>query len=103
MVANVPVVVSDTGGLGEIVEHGVDGMKSYTGNPNSLADSILEILHNPDKAERMKKKALEKVRSIYNWDVVAEKTLNVYKTILEENKHIYWGSPIMKEETERLN
>jgi len=33
MVANVPVVVSDTGGLGEIVEHGVDGMKSYTGNP----------------------------------------------------------------------
>jgi len=49
MVANVPVVVSDTGGLGEIVEHGVDGMKSYTGNPNSLADSILEILHNPIK------------------------------------------------------
>jgi len=36
MVANVPVVVSDTGGLGEIVEHGVDGMKSYTGNPIPL-------------------------------------------------------------------
>ena len=43
MLANVPVVVSDAGGLDEIVQHGVDGMKSYAGNSNSLADSILEI------------------------------------------------------------
>lgn len=96
MVANVPVVVSDTGGLGEIVEHGVDGMKSYTGNANSLADSILEILHNPEKAEKMKKKALEKVNSIYNWDAVTEKTLGVYKAILDESKHVQWGTPIMR-------
>ncbi|HOM02375.1 MAG TPA: glycosyltransferase family 4 protein [Acetivibrio sp.] len=103
MVANVPVVVSDTGGLGEIVEHGVDGMKSYTGNANSLADSILEILHNPDKAEKMKKKALEKVNSIYNWDKVTERTLNVYKAILDESKQVKWGSPILREEVGKLN
>ena len=47
-------------GLSGIVEHGVDGMKSYTGNANSLADSILEILHNPEKAEKMKENALKK-------------------------------------------
>jgi glycosyltransferase involved in cell wall biosynthesis len=82
MVADVPIVVSDIGGLGEIVEHGVDGMKSYAGNPNSLADSILEILHNPKKAEDMKKKALEKVRKMYNWDIISRNTLDVYKKII---------------------
>ncbi len=83
MLANVPVVVSDTGGLGEIVEHGIDGMKSYTGNSNSLADSILEILLNPKEAEKMKSKAMEKVFSMYNWDVITDHTLNVYKETID--------------------
>lgn len=97
MVANVPVVVSEAGGLAEIVEHGVDGMKSYTGNSNSLADSILDILHNPDKAEKMKKRAYEKVHTIYNWDVITNKTLEVYNDIIEEAKRIGWKLPSIKE------
>ncbi len=32
MLAGVPTVVSDVGGLDEIVDHGVNGMKSYAGN-----------------------------------------------------------------------
>ncbi len=35
-----PTIVSDVGGLNEIVEHGVTGMKSYAGNANSIADSV---------------------------------------------------------------
>jgi len=96
MVANVPVVVSDTGGLSGIVEHGVDGMKSYTGNANSLADSILEILHKPDKAEKMKENALKKVHSIYNWKVITDKTIEVYKNIINESKKANWSMSIMK-------
>ncbi|MCX7841586.1 MAG: glycosyltransferase family 4 protein [Clostridia bacterium] len=90
MVANIPVVVSDTGGLGEIVNHGIDGMKSYTGNANSLADSILEILHNPQKAEEMKRRAMEKVCSCYNWDTIAEQTLAVYNEVLLESGRDDW-------------
>ncbi|AEV68875.1 glycosyltransferase family 4 protein [Acetivibrio clariflavus] len=102
MVANVPVVVSEAGGLAEIVEHGVDGMKSYTGNPNSLADSILEILHNPDKAEKMKKRAFEKVNTIYNWDIIAKQTLNVYSDVIRDARRINWKLPSIKEELDKL-
>lgn len=84
MLANVPVVVSDVGGLGEIVEHGVDGMKFYTGNSNSLADSILEILLNTEKAEKMKSKAMKKVFLIYNWDIISSQTLVIYKEIVDK-------------------
>lgn len=92
MVADVPVVVSDTGGLGEIVEHGVDGMKAYVGNANSLADSILEILHNPEKADKMKKKAYDKIISTYNWDVISNKMMKTYEEVLIENSAQKWGN-----------
>lgn len=84
IVADTTVVVSDSGGLGEIINHGVDGMKAYTGNANSLADSIIEILHNPEKAEDMKRAALQKVNDIYNWDKIAKSTMEVYKEVVEE-------------------
>lgn len=91
MVAGVPVVVSDVGGIGEIVEHGIDGMKAYAGNPDSLADSILEILHNPGKAEDMKAKALEKLRRQYDWSNISEKSLKTYEEVLSESKDSGWG------------
>ena len=91
MVAGVPVVVSDTGGLAELVEHGVDGMKAYPGNADSLADSILAVLRNPDMAEEIKEKALVKVKSIYNWDTISELMLNTYNEVLNECRVQKWG------------
>ncbi len=91
MLADVPVVVSDTGGLNEIVSHGVDGMKSYTGNPNSLADSILELLFNPSKAEEIRKRAMEKVRTMFNWELISKKTLEVYDEVVRESRRSGWS------------
>jgi glycosyltransferase involved in cell wall biosynthesis len=102
IVADVPVVVSDTGGLGEIIYHGVDGMKSYTGSPESLADSILEILHNPQKSEEMRKRALEKVNRIYNWDVISRQTADVYSEIIKESTGIEWGTGSIKKRIDSI-
>lgn len=90
MVAHVPVVVSDTGGISDIVEHGVDGLKAYAGNSNSLADSILEILHCPEKAQVMKDKALDKVSRLYNWDVISARALKTYEEIIIESRSLKW-------------
>lgn len=79
MLAGAATVVSDIGGLNEIISHGIDGMKSYAGNPNSLADSILECLFDEKLCERMSKKAHEKVVSEFNWDTISKKTMDVYK------------------------
>jgi len=79
MLAGVPVVVSDVGGLNEIVEHGVDGMKSYAGNPNSLADSILALLLNPELSDNVVKKAKLKVKNEYNWAKIAQDTYFTYE------------------------
>ncbi len=86
MLAGAATVVSDSGGLNEIVSHRIDGMKSYAGNPNSLADSILECLYDEQLCAQMAKKAHEKVVKEFNWDTISKKTMDVYKTAIKMSK-----------------
>ena len=79
MLAERPIVVSDAGGLGEIVEHRVTGMKSYCGNPNSIADSILELLF-----DNIVKNAKIKVKENYNWQKIAQDTHFTYQKAICE-------------------
>ena len=79
MLAGIPTVVSDVGGLNEIVEHGVDGMKFYAGNPNSLADSILALLFDHQLCDNIIKKAKAKAKNEYNWAKIAQDTHFIYQ------------------------
>jgi len=92
MYAGVPTVVSDIGGLNEIIEHGVDGMKSYAGNPNSIADSVLALLYDHQLADNVVKNAKIKVKNTYNWNKIAQDTHFIYQkaicqTMAERQKH----------------
>ena len=79
MLSENPIVVSDIGGLNEIVEHRVNGMKAYCGNANSIADSILELLHDHKLCSEITKKAKNKVRNQYNWSKIAQDTHFTYQ------------------------
>ena len=84
MLSGTPVVVSDIGGLNEIVEHGVNGMKSYAGNPNSLADSILTLLFDQKLCDTISKNAKLKVKTEYNWTKIAQDTHLAYEKAICE-------------------
>ena len=79
MLSENPVVVSDIGGLNEIVQHRENGMKAYCGNPNSIADSILELLYDHKLCADIVKKANNKVRNEYNWSKIAQDTHFAYQ------------------------
>ena len=79
MLAERPVVVSDIGGLNEIVQHRENGMKTYAGNANSIADSILELLYDHKLSAEIVKKAKNKVRNEYNWSKIAQDTHFTYQ------------------------
>ncbi len=84
MLAERPVVVSDAGGLNEIVQHKENGMKCYCGNPNSIADSILELLFDQQLCANVVKKAKAKVRNEYNWNKIAQDTHFIYQKAICE-------------------
>lgn len=79
MLAGVPTVVSDVGGLDEIITHGVDGMKSYAGNSNSIADSVTALLYDHQLATNISKKARQKVKEQFNWEKIAQDTHFTYE------------------------
>ena len=82
MAAKTPVIVTDTGGLAEVVEHEKTGIKVYVDNSDSLAWGILRVLKNPGFAERIREKAYQKVLREYDWNSIAERTMKVYNRAL---------------------
>lgn len=84
MAARIPVVVSDTGGLGGIVEHGVTGIKTHAGSPDSLAWGIKQVLYHPDWGNWMVDQAYQRLIDTFNWDIIAEQTKQVYARVAQE-------------------
>jgi glycosyltransferase involved in cell wall biosynthesis len=89
--AKSPVIVSDTGGLSEIVEHDITGVKVYPDNPDSLAWGITRVLTNESYAKLLKETAYKKVREKYDWNIIAQQTKAVYETVLKEYSKSFWA------------
>ena len=91
MLSGTPTIVSDVGGLNEIIEHGVTGMKSYAGNANSIADSVLSLLFDSKLCANISQNAIKKVKENYNWSKITDSTYYVYqlaigKTVQEKEE-----------------
>ena len=84
MAAGTPLIAADTGGLAQIVRDGVNGWRFYAGNPNSLADAVLHVLHCPEAADQIAEVARREVLSTYDWSAIARKTRDVYEEVLKE-------------------
>ncbi len=91
MAAKSPVVVSDTGGLSEIVEHDVTGVKVYPNNPESLAWGITKILLDDAYSNRIRENAYQRVQEKYDWDKIAQQTKRIYESVLGEYSKSFWA------------
>jgi 1,4-alpha-glucan branching enzyme len=91
MAAKSPVVVSDTGGLSEIVEHDVTGVKVYSNNTDSLAWGITKVLLDESYASQIKNNAYKKIQEKYNWDNISQQLKNVYKAVLNDYSKSFWA------------
>lgn len=78
MAAGSPVVVTDVGGLREVVKHNETGIIVYPDNIESLSWGILHTLRRPDWSATRAANAYRGVCSEYSWDHIAERTIQVY-------------------------
>ncbi len=88
--ARVPVVVSDAGGLAEVVQHGKTGIVTYANNPDSLAWGILEVLRNPDYAQSLVENAYESLAERFSWLAIAKQTATIYERVVQERSQVEW-------------
>lgn len=91
MAARSAVVVSDTGGLGEIVDHDVTGVKVYPNNPESLAWGITKVLTDERYRNSLRDNAYKRIQENYDWDKIAQKTKQIYEGVLGEYSKSFWA------------
>ena len=91
MAAKSPVVASDTGGLSEIIEHDVTGVKVYPNNPDSLAWGITKILQDEAYAKQIRDNAYQRVLERYDWEKIASDTKRIYEGVLGEYSKSFWA------------
>jgi len=91
MAAKSPVVASDTGGLSEIIEHDVTGVKVYPNNPDSLAWGITKVLSDENYAMRIRNNAYKRVQEKYDWEKIAQQTKRIYEGVLGEYSKSFWA------------
>jgi len=101
MLAGVPIVTSDIGGFNEIVGHGLDGMKSYTGNSNSIADSVITLLYDSQLYDKIVRNAKAKVKDEYSWAKLAQDTYFVYQKAICENMAEYQARQLVQEKAKK--
>ncbi|MEV6343941.1 glycosyltransferase family 4 protein [Actinoplanes sp. NPDC051851] len=80
--AGTPVAAADTGGLAEIVEHGVTGVKFPPADPDGLAWETGAVLDDRDGARELARAARVRARDDFNWPAIAARTAHVYAVAL---------------------
>lgn len=82
-----PVIVSNYGGLTEIVEEGVTGFICEPGNPESLCECLKKMNSlSADEYNKMSLSALEKAKAECDCEKYYDKLMKCYKRLISESK-----------------
>lgn len=88
-VAGAPLIVSDTGGLRELVNNGVDGLRVPSEDVPALAAAITTLISDQVLASRLARVAKERARTEHGWDAIAAKTLDTYARAEREERALH--------------
>jgi len=84
MAAHKPIVVSQVGGVPEMVEHGRNGLLTPPAEPTRLAQACIQLLQNPGQAQAMAQAGREIVQERFNIRKQVQCLGDLYQEILAE-------------------
>ena len=84
LAAAVPVVATNTGGLPEIIHDGKTGRLVAPGEPEALADGIVEMLTRVEAAKAMADEGRAMVQNYFSIDAMVDKNIEVYQRVLAD-------------------
>ena len=82
MATGLPVIATDVGGNPELVADGENGRLVPVGDKQRLAEVMGELVDNPEVRIQMGDKALERVKSTFNWQRTVSEYLGIYDELL---------------------
>jgi glycosyltransferase involved in cell wall biosynthesis len=83
LLAGVPVVATDVGGIPDLIRDGDTGWLVHAGNPDALAQAVSQALSNPKEAQRRTARGAEAARELLDLKKTGHELAAIYETILE--------------------
>lgn len=80
LASGAPVVTCLTGGIGEVIENGVNGLFAEPKNSVDLASKINEILNNPELEYRFRENGPSSVRK-YDYSEIAKRFVAIFEKV----------------------
>ncbi len=84
MASGLPIVATEVDGAPEAVEEGVNGFLVSVGDIEGMAERIITLLDNPERAEGMGRKGREKVFPEFDIDLMVKKIDNLYQELARD-------------------
>src|SRR5690554_2386136 len=81
----VPIIVSNVGGLPEVVKHEVTGLVIDKENPDELAQALLKLCNDKELREKFGQAGRERVKSLYDWNQNVAQMIDIYTQV--KNDH----------------
>ncbi len=78
------VVASNIGGIPEVITHGKNGFLVDSSRPESMAQTVIQLLGNRQMAQRLGEEAFETVNGEFNTDAYVNKLESLYSQLLKE-------------------
>ena len=85
MAANLPVLVTRSGGPEEIVTHGENGWMVEPGNPQAIAEAILKLMTDSELVERLARKGKESAISSFDINTMISAYDKIYEKLLRRS------------------
>jgi glycosyltransferase involved in cell wall biosynthesis len=82
MAIGVPVVATAVGGASDILTPGQTGWLVPPGDPDALAEAVLEALEQPERARQFAERAREMVETEFSIETHAQRLESLYQQIL---------------------
>ncbi len=89
MACETAVVATNTGGIPMVVVDQETGLlvdPEGDGFEERLAESINQLMRDPDRSEAMGRRGRARVEARFSWEVVAKQTVALYKRLLTKNQ-----------------
>jgi glycosyltransferase involved in cell wall biosynthesis len=83
-VAGLPVISTEVGGIGSLINHGETGLLT-TLNPNDIAEKALTLVQDSSLHLKLKQNSKTMARIRHDGDHIASRTMSIYQSVLAEH------------------
>ena len=78
MAAGLPIVTTDAPGVRDVIDEGVNGLKSQVKDVDAMAELIMKVSGDRLLAEKLSANSIRDARDHYDWKTVTGKYLALY-------------------------